>query len=384
MTTGRREGELGSKSGKSGDLFVLVGDGGRHQEEPDDAPCGGPRAVKRPQRGRAVRRVLVGLVVVCLLLVGAAALGIYGLTESIGNNVARVPNVFGDLDDDARPAVDDALTFLLVGGDLDSAQPTTGTDATPSVKTGAVRSDVLMLARVNAERTEVGVVSIPRDSWVDIPIHGRNKVNAAFALGGPPLLIQTVENLTQIRIDHYLVIDFAGFQAMVDAVGGIDVGIAEATSNHGVDFFQGVNHLDGGAALAYVRQRRGLPHGDLDRAQRQQNALRGLLAKAASSGMLSDPVRLYGLLDATSRSVSVDDTLSNGGLRQLAFDVRGLRPSNVTFLSAPVGALGQEGSQSVVYLDDNRGAELWAALRGGTTPQYASRYPADSLGSAPY
>jgi len=144
------------------------------------------------------------------------------------------------------------------------------------------------------------------------------------------------------------VIDFAGFQSMVDSVGGIDVGIAAATSNQGVDFRRGVNHLNSAQALAYVRQRYGLPNGDLDRAHRQQNALRALLAKAASSGTLSDPIALYDLLDATSRSVGVDDTLSNDSLRSLAFGLRGLRPSAITFLNAPVAGLGREGAQSVV------------------------------------
>ena len=176
-------------------------------------------------------------------------------------------------------------------------------------------------------------------------------------------------------------IDFAGFQSMVDSVGGIDVAIAEVTSNQGVDFRQGVNHLDGAQALAYVQQRYGLPNGDLDRAHRQQNALRALLAKAASSGTLSDPIALYDLLDATSRSVGVDDTLGNGALRSLAFGLRGLRPNAVTFLNAPVAGLGREGAQSVVYLDDSRSTDLWTALRAGRVDGYADRYPADALGA---
>jgi anionic cell wall polymer biosynthesis LytR-Cps2A-Psr (LCP) family protein len=170
---------------------------------------------------------------------------------------------------------------------------------------------------------------------------------------------------------------------MVDAVGGIDVEVAKATSSSGVDFRQGANHLDGARALAYVRQRHGLPNGDLDRAQRQQNALRELLRKAASSGMLADPVKLYRLVDATSRSVGVDDTLSNGGLRSLALDMRGLRPGNITFLKAPVRGLGREGAQSVVYLDGSRSAELWSSLRTGSITTYAGENPADSLERAP-
>lgn len=139
-----------------------------------------------------------------------------------------------------------------------------------------------------------------------------NKVNAAYAFGGPSLLIQTVEDLTQIRVDHFGVIDFAGFESMIDAVGGIDVSISEATSNAGVEFRQGVNHLDGAQALAFVRQRYNLADGDLDRAQRQQAVLRALLSKAASGSTFGNPAAFYTLLDAATRSVGVDDTLSNG------------------------------------------------------------------------
>jgi LCP family protein required for cell wall assembly len=323
------------------------------------------------------------MVVVALLLIGATAGALFAVTESLGNNVARVPDVFRDLDSTARPADSPALTFLLVGSDTRADTPTTGDAAAPGADAGSERSDVLMLARVDPARTGASVVSIPRDSWVDIPGRGQNKINAAYAFGGPSLLVRTVEQLTGIRVDHFAVIDFAGFQAMVDAVGGIDVRVAEATQNDGVQFRQGLNHLGGAAALAYVRQRHGLPRGDIDRAQRQQNVLRALLDKAASGGMLADPVQLYQLLDAVSRSVSVDDTLSNGGIRELGLEMRGLRPSGLTFVGAPVHGLGREGDQSVVYLDETRSADLWNALQADALKAYTQRNPADTLGETP-
>jgi LCP family protein required for cell wall assembly len=297
--------------------------------------------------------------------------------------VTRLPDAFHGLDAGPRPPVNDAVTFLLVGTDSRSDQPTTGTDAPEGVDPGSQRSDVLMLARVDPARTSASVVSIPRDSWVNIPGRGTNKINAAYAFGGPPLLIQTVERLTNIRVDHFAVIDFAGFQVMVDTVGGIDVRVAKATSHDGVEFREGPNHLDGAQALAYVRQRHDLPRGDLDRAQRQQNALRALLDKAVSGGALADPIKLYRLLDALSRSMSVDDTLSNGGIRDLGVELSGLRPRGVTFVGAPVRGLGREGTQSVVYLDDTRSAGLWEAMASGSTQAYAEHNRADSLTDSP-
>jgi LCP family protein required for cell wall assembly len=363
---------------------VPIGRAGRSDlvlpDESRDGPGGGPLSRGERRRGR---RILIGLAVVVLLLLVAVAGTMFFLTERLGNNVTRVPDAFRGLDTGARPPVNDAVTFLLVGTDSRSDEPTTGSDAPAGVDPGSQRSDVLMLARINGARTSASVVSIPRDSWVDIPGRGRNKINAAYAFGGPPLLIQAVEQLTNIRVDHFAVIDFAGFQAMVDTVGGIDVSVAKATSHDGVQFRQGANHLDGAQALAYVRQRHDLPRGDIDRAQRQQNALRALLEKAVSSGLLADPVRLYRLLDAVSRSVSIDDTLSNGGMRELGIEMRGLRPSGVTFLGAPVRGLGREGAQSVVYLDDGRSAELWDALKSDSIAGYAQRNRTDSLGDSP-
>lgn len=176
-------------------------------------------------------------------------------------------------------------------------------------------------------------------------------------------------------------IDFAGFQQMVDAVGGIDVRVARATSSRGVDFRDGLNHLDGTQALVYVRQRYDLPGGDLDRTKRQQNALRALLTKAQHS--LDDPAGLYDLVEATSRTVSVDDTLSNDGLRDLALSLRGLRADTVSFTSAAVSGLGREGAQSVVHLDVDRNRQLWAAVRAGTVADYLATHQDDALSRTP-
>lgn len=186
-----------------------------------------------------------------------------------------------------------------------------------------------------------------------------------------------------MRVDHFAVVDFAGFRDMVDAIGGVDVEIAQATSNAGVEFRAGPNHLDGVGALAYVRQRYELPDGDLDRARRQLNVLRAILTETVSTATLTDPLAIYDLLDATSRSVSVDDGLSNGGLRSLAFELRDLRPGQVTFVSAPVRGLGREGAQSVVYLDAARSTALWSALREDTVDGYLRRNPSAALDAVP-
>ncbi|MDN5917681.1 MAG: LCP family protein [Pseudonocardia sp.] len=332
-----------------------------------------------PRRGR---RVLIGLLVAVLVLVLAAAGAIFALTQSIGNDISRIPDAFRNLQDTDRPATFGGTTFLLVGTDTRATGATTGSFAPAEVDAGSQRSDVIMLATVQPDGTTGSVVSIPRDSWVNVPGRGMNKINAAYAFGGPSLLIETVEGLTGVRVDHFGVIDFAGFQTLVDSVGGIDVNIDRATSNAGVEFAAGPNHLDGAGALAYVRQRHDLPNGDIDRARRQQNALRALLSRVQQQAS-SNPLALYDLSRSVGDTVSIDDTLSNTGLAGLAVQYRDLRSSGISFVTSPVAGLGREGEQSVVYLDEEKAEELWDSIRNGSVARYVDANPSQALDDAP-
>ena len=209
---------------------------GAHSQSTIDRPDDGGRPAATPRNGR---RIVIFLAVLVVLLGGIGYAVASQLAQSVGNNVPRVPGVFGSLPAQDRPADQSATTFLIVGTDSRSPEPTTGTDGI-GVKPGSARSDVIMLASVAADRKSAAVVSIPRDSWVPIPGRGQNKINAAYAFGGPSLLTQTVENLTGVRVNHFAIVDFAGFQALVDSVGGIDVQVRQTTSDRGVTFRQGI------------------------------------------------------------------------------------------------------------------------------------------------
>lgn len=163
----------------------------------------------------------------------------------------------------------------------------------------------------------------------------------------------------------------------------LDVTLPAATSNAGVNCPAGPQHLAGPQALAYLRQRYGLPGGDFDRVRRQQNALRSLAATAISNGTLSDPVRAYGLTDALTQWVGVDDTLSNNDLRGLVRNLRGLRTSGIDFLTAPVTGTGMEGDQSVVYLDPARDNELWFAMYTDAVGNRVATHPSAGLPADP-
>ncbi len=347
---------------------------------PEDGRAEDAQVGAGPRRRRPWRRALLVLLASGLVLAMFAFAFVWYVTDRYGGNVTRIPGIFESLDEGARPAPPTAvagidgvpMTFLLVGSDSRADGPTTGSDATADP--GSERSDVLMLLQVAADRKSAFAISIPRDSYVPVPGYGTTKINAAFAYGGPSLLVQTVEQLTNIRVDHFLSVDFNGFKAITDALGGVDVRVAEETHAFGVTFTQGVNHLDGDSALAYVRQRYRLPGGDFDRVQRQQSYLRAVMATVSRDNLLTDPARLDNFMLAVTGSMSVDEELSNLDLAGLALGLRNLQPADVAFLTAPVAGTGMEGTQSVVYLDMPAATQMWSYIRDGTLQQHVAEF----------
>ncbi|HEV7188899.1 MAG TPA: LCP family protein [Blastococcus sp.] len=345
----------------------------------DDDPDPQPRT---PHRRRALRRVLISLGVLALVLAVVIGGGVWFLTERYGGNVTRISDVFGTLDQQARPAEASPVhgdgtpvTFLLVGSDT-RAHFAQG-------QTPDSRSDAIMIVRFSADRQHAQIVSIPRDSWVPIPGHGVSKINASYSWGGPSLLIKTVEQLTHVRIDHFVAIDFDGIIQVTDDLGGVDVLVAKTTSWGPYTFPAGVNHLDGNKARWYLGQRYGLAGGDFDREKRQQQYLRAMFTKLFSSNTFKDPARLDKALRAVTKSVAVDDTLSNAGLLSLAYSMRNLTPADVNFFTAPVLGTGMEGPASVVYLDPVAGDRMWADLRNDSLSENAAEFSKQALPDVP-
>ncbi|MGY1609589.1 MULTISPECIES: LCP family protein [unclassified Geodermatophilus] len=320
------------------------------------------------------------LLVVLVAVVGG---GLWYLTDRYAGNIDRVGDVFAGLEEDARPApatpaesaAAEPVTFLLVGTDSRGS-------ADEGIAEGG-RSDAIMIARFSGDRRHAQLVSIPRDSWVEIPGHGMGKINAAYAYGGPSLLIQTVEQVTGVRIDHYVAIDFEGIIQVTDDLGGVDVVVAETTSNGPYTFPAGVNHLDGDQARWYLGQRYGLEGGDFDRVRRQQQFIEAVFSQLFSSGTLTDPGRLDAALLAVTRAVAVDDTLGNADLLSLAYSLRDLRPEDVASFTAPVLGTGTEGSASVVYLDEVTGERMWGYLRNDSLSQNADEFAQQALPDVP-
>jgi LCP family protein required for cell wall assembly len=335
---------------------------------------------ERPRR-TVLKRVLIGAGVLALILALIVGGGIWFLTERWAGNIDRVTDVFADLDEGNRPAPatsaegDDPVTFLLVGSD------TRGETLQGENPDG--RSDAIMIARMSGDRKHAQLISIPRDSWVDIPGHGKNKINAAYAFGGPALLIEAVEQLTQMRIDHYVAIDFDGIIQVTDDLGGVDVRVQETTSWGPYTFQAGVNHLNGDQARWYLGQRYGLAGGDFDRVKRQQQYLRSMFGKLFSSDTFTDPGKLDAAMLAVTSAVAVDDTLSNADLLSLAYSMRNVTPGDVDFFTAPVEGTGREGAASVVYLDNVTGERMWQYLRTDSLSENADEFTDETLPDVP-
>lgn len=315
-------------------------------------------------------RLLLMLIVAAVLLLPVAGLGVvWWATNHYGGQVARIHDAFPQ---GPRPPREEGphggTTFLLVGVDSRSHRPTTGTEATAALwKYGAQRSDTLMLVHLTSGDRYAYTVSIPRDSWVPIPGHGHAKINAAFSWGGPALMVQTVEQLTGARIDHFGIVDWRGFRTLTNEVGGVPLTIAENSYDPEQHrrFTAGTRTLNGDEALAYVRQRHGLANGDLGRIAHQQQFLRSLMTRIAGDVGVTDPFGTAHVLDAITKTVSVDDTLSNGELLSFALGLRHLDADHAAFRTAPVVSSAMIDGQSVLLLDRKELRTQWRHVLQG-------------------
>jgi LCP family protein required for cell wall assembly len=210
------------------------------------------------------------------------------------------------------------------------------------------------------------MVSLPRDSYVPIPGHGRNKLNAAYAFGGAPLLAQTVERVTGIRLDHYAEIGFGGFVGMTDAVGGVELcpkrNIRDKKS--GLRVQKGCQEMDGGTALAYVRARYFDPKGDLGRVERQQEFLGAVFAEATRPTTLINPFKLVALGNAGTTALTVDERDGPIDLLRFAFAMKAISAGKGTKTTVPVAdANYRTPAGSAVRWDRDKALELFRSLR---------------------
>ena len=328
------------------------------------------------RRRRAWKIGLISVLAVVLVLVlGVGALGLW-LRHSLGSKIETIDDPFAAISTRApqqsvganqKPATN----ILLLGSDsrISAGDPS-------QWEAGAQRTDAIMIVQVSGDRQEVSVVSIPRDTWVEVPGYGQAKINAAYSYGGPSLTIQTVEQLTGVRIDHFAIADFESFEALTDEIGGVVINLKTPQTLADTQFPAGAQRLNGAQALAYTRERKSLPGGDFDRINRQQAWMRAIVSQVLHGGILTDPTKLYGFLSAVTQTMAVDEGFTIDEMQSLAIDLRGLRSRNINFLTIPTAGTGtSEDGQSIVVRDEVADTPLYTALATDTVQEYLETHP---------
>jgi LCP family protein required for cell wall assembly len=286
-------------------------------------------------------------------------LGIIGVAAWLETSLHREP-VLADYAD--RPAAGRGTNWLIVGSD--SRQGLTAEQQNELATGGDVgnsRTDTLLLVHVPGLGSDIPptMVSIPRDSYVPIPGHGRDKINAAFAVGGAALLTQTVEQATGLRIEHYAEIGFGGFPALVDALGGVTVCPNEPINDPlaGINLPAGCQTLSGRNALGYVRSR-ATARADLDRMVNQRQFMSALSHRAASPAVWLDPRRWYSVPHAVAGALTLDRGDHVWDLARLGWALHG----TTTPVTVPIGEFTQSDIGSVVVWNHDAARKLFAAL----------------------
>lgn len=228
---------------------------------------------------------------------------------------------------------------------------------------GTINTDTMMLVHVSPARHQVTVVSLPRDSWVDIPGHGMNKINAAYGLGGPQLMVKTVEQATGLVVNDYVEVNFLAFVKIVDALGGVNVCLPQALNDtaSGIHLPAGFHHLNGITALKYARDRHSFPLEDLTRIQDQQGLVATEMSKLISSGTLANPVRMANLLNAVLPALRVDKGLN---VSALADELRGITSHDIAFVTVPLGNINYQApnGESAVRWNEAQAGRLFTEI----------------------
>lgn len=349
-------------------------------QDVDSAPQPEPKDTAQVPRRRPARRawriaLLASLSVVLVLTLAAAGLALWVRT-SLAGNIETFADPFSSLTSRAPEQVvaegsSPATNILLLGSDSRAVA------ADPSQwHVGAQRADAIMIVQISGDRQSMSVMSIPRDSWVEVPGQGQNKINAAYSLGGPSLMVATVEQLTGVRIDHVVIADFAALTRLTDEIGGVTINLASEQVLAGTTFPAGAQLLNGEQALAYTRERASLPGGDLDRVRRQQAWMRAIVSGALSADTVSNPVRLYSFLETVTSTLAVDEGLTIDTMQSLALSCRDLRVGDIAFMTVPVSGTGTSpDGQSIVVLDTAADAPLFEAFASDTVEDYLEANP---------
>jgi LCP family protein required for cell wall assembly len=296
--------------------------------------------------------------IIVLVLVALIVGGLIYVDTSL-NRVQALSDYSG------RPASGAGSNWLIVGSDsraglsaAEAAKLHTGDEAAASGQ----RTDSMMVLHVPSNGTKPTLVSLLRDSAVNIPGHGQSKINAAYSIGGPQLLAKTVEGATGMRMDHYMEIGFGGFAGIVDDVGGVNMCLKEPAKDSyaGIDLKKGCQDLSGAKALGYVRSRHAFASGDYARTNHQREFIGALANKMASPSVFLNPFRFIPLMSSLPKALTVDESDHVWNLISVAWAMRGVSSGGVTTTMVPIDP--SSGSGSDLQWDKNKSQQLFHAM----------------------
>ncbi|MEU0129550.1 MULTISPECIES: LCP family protein [unclassified Streptomyces] len=336
------------------------------------------------KRGRGLR-ITLGVLLVLLLAGGGTA---YWMYSDLQGNIKGVDidRALGGNRPEKLPTTGQNL--LVLGSDSRAGAENRELGGGGAV--GGARSDTALVVHIPEGRTEAVAVSIPRDTLVTRPEctapDGSKKAsaervmfNSVYSQVGPACVVKTVEQMSGVRIDHYLEINFAGFKDLVDAIGGVTIDVEEPIKDQasGLDLTAGTHRLDGTESLAYVRTRHGVGDGsDLGRIGLQQQFLLALLTEIKSQDLLGSPTTTYRIADSATRSLTTDEGLASlTSLSEFARSMNGVDPASMETIMLPVAY--DERDPNRVVASEPRAGDLWKAIReDGTIPESAKKSPA--------
>ncbi len=300
------------------------------------------------------------LTVLAMFLVVALAVG--GIALYVNNQLSQVQRSDQLLPSGGptrNAAAGDAQNILLLGSD------SRGKDLRANG-----RADVIQLMHISSDKRSIQFIHFPRDLYVDIPSRGENKINAAYAFGGPKLLVSTLQNLLDVRIDHVAQIGFDGFTSLTDAMGGVELYVRYPYSGGDTGTWtKGYHTMNGKQALGFSRQRKQLPRGDIDRGVNQQQWISGMASKALAGGTLKNPKKVLDMVSAIAPYMLVD--MSTTQLIELAVSLRNVRRDELSFYTAPFSGFARNEAGAVDVVDMPKMKQLGSNLRTDTMSKTA-------------
>jgi|SRR5450755_231135 LCP family protein required for cell wall assembly len=320
-----------------------------------DVPPGNMPSIRRRRWGpKRIAKIIAALVVLVII----ASVGLYFYFNSKLTRINALTNYSG------RPAAGAGANWLLTGSDSRGGLSRTQEDQLAlGHDIAGARTDTIMVLHLPANGNPPILMSIPRDSYVPIPGFGYNKINAAYSLGGPALLAETVQNVTGLYINHYMGIGVGGLDGVVNDIGGVRMCLTApmVDPKAGLNLKAGCQTLNGAQALGYVRTRN-FAQGDLQREQDQRLLLKAVLSKMTSTGTLINPFATIPAADGSVKSLDVDQGTQLYQLVQVGFSLR--NPETTT---VPFGGFATESVGSVVLWDHAKATELFSDLANDRT-----------------